>query len=608
MISPELSGLLMILIPFAGAILVPLINLFASRLVPILAVLIGLLSAVLAFFILPSAGSARTLSFEWLPGLLKTGLNLDTLSVVPALIATWIGFLVLVYSLGYMKHEENLSRYYSLTLLFVGSMVGMSLADNFLALFFFWEIMGVCSYLLIGFFYRDPKAAAAGVKAFLTTRIGDVGLLAAILTLYVFSGTFAIEPNLYIATKISVPVLSFVSFGFIMGAVGKSAQLPLHVWLPDAMEAPTTISALIHAATMVNAGVYLLARVAPLLAQIPWSLDLVQWVGALTALLGSLLATFNYDLKRILAYSTISQLGYLVFAVGVGAVFASQFHLFSHAIFKALLFLCAGAVIHSLGTRDIREMGGLQKLMPSVGTSFLIGALALMGLPILNGFFSKDLILEEAMLHGSWGPLIVASLAALLTAFYALRTTAYVFWGKRRFQKHPHPTPRVMSLPLALLALGSLVSWILIGPITQSWTTSGLEGRVVDAWELMKETFSSRAFLITLLALGGGLLLFLYRKAIGSLLRLRATGLLKAVAVGLGFDIFYGWLSRLIYTLGGMIERFWEEKVMEGLNRAVGKVSLVLSVTSRKMQTGDVHWNLFYVIIALIVILGVIFW
>ncbi len=608
MISPELSGFLMILIPFTGAILVPLISLFASRAVPLFAVLVGLLSSVFAFFILPSAGTTRSLSFEWLPGLLKAGLNLDTLSIIPALIATWIGFLVLVYSLGYMKHEENLSRYYSLTLLFVGSMVGMALADNFLALFFFWEIMGVCSYLLIGFFYRDPKAAAAGVKAFLTTRIGDVGLLAAILTLYAFSGTFSIEPNLYIATKIAVPILGFISFGFIMGAVGKSAQLPLHVWLPDAMEAPTTISALIHAATMVNAGVYLLARVSPLLAQIPWSLDLVQWVGALTALLGSLLATFNYDLKRILAYSTISQLGYMIFAVGVGAVFASQFHLFSHAIFKALLFLCAGAVIHSLGTRDIREMGGLQKLMPSVGTPFLIGALALMGLPILNGFFSKDLILEEAVLHGSWGPLIVASLAALLTVFYALRTTACVFWGKPRFQKHPHPTPRVMGLPLALLALGSVLSWILVGPITRSWTASGLEGRMIDAWELIKETFSSGAFLITLLALGVGLLLFLYRKPIGSFLRLKAAGFLRAVALGLGFDILYGWLSRIIYSLGGLAERFWEEKVMEGINRGVGKASLTLSVLSRKMQTGDIHWNLLYVIIALIVIVGVLFW
>ena len=438
--SGELAGWLMLLLPYAGAALVPLLNFLSSRLVPYFAVLVGLAASVVAFFVLGAPNTAST-SINWLPGVLKTGLSLDALSVVPALIATWIGFLVLIYSLGYMRGEENLSRYYSLTLLFIGSMVGMSMADNFLALFFFWEVMGVCSYALIGFFYKDPKAAAAGVKAFLTTKIGDVGLITAILLLYANTGTFAIGSNLEMAASLGAPILGLVSFGFIMGAVGKSAQLPLHVWLPDAMEAPTTISALIHAATMVNAGVYLLARVSPLLTQAPWSLMLVQWIGALTALLGSLLATFNFDLKRILAYSTVSQLGYMVMAVGLGAVFASQFHLFSHAIFKALLFLGAGAVIHAIGTRDIRQMGGLNKVMPAVGATFSVGALALMGFPMLNGFFSKDLILESALVGAQWGPLIVAGLAALLTAFYALRTTVTVFWGKARYKGHPHRTP-----------------------------------------------------------------------------------------------------------------------------------------------------------------------
>jgi NADH-quinone oxidoreductase subunit L len=309
---------------------------------------------------------------------------------LPALIATWIGFLVLVYSLGYMKGEENLARYYALVLLFIGGMVGMALADNFLALFFFWEVMGVCSYQLIAFFYKDPKAAAAGAKAFLTTKIGDIGLLAAIIILAVNTGSFSFSVVFGGAAGMALPVLGLVAFGFILGAVGKSAQFPLHVWLPDAMEAPTTISALIHAATMVNAGVYLLARVSPLLALVPWSLTLVQWIGAITALLGALLAAFNNDLKRILAYSTVSQLGYMVLAVGVGAAFASQFHLFSHAIFKGLLFLCAGAVIHAIGTRDIRQMGGLYKHMPAVAITFLIGAMALLGLPFLNGFFSSS--------------------------------------------------------------------------------------------------------------------------------------------------------------------------------------------------------------------------
>jgi NADH-quinone oxidoreductase subunit L len=605
--SGELAGWLMLLLPYAGAALVPLLNFLSSRLVPYFAVLVGLASSVVAFFVLGASNTAGT-SLNWLPGVLKTGLSLDALSVVPALIATWIGFLVLIYSLGYMKGEENLSRYFSLTLLFIGSMVGMSLADNFLALFFFWEVMGVCSYALIGFFYKDPKAAAAGVKAFLTTKIGDVGLLTAILLLYANTGTFAIGSNLEMAASLGAPILGMVSFGFIMGAVGKSAQLPLHVWLPDAMEAPTTISALIHAATMVNAGVYLLARVSPLLAQAPWSLMLVQWIGALTALLGSLLATFNFDLKRILAYSTVSQLGYMVMAVGLGAVFASQFHLFSHAIFKALLFLGAGAVIHAIGTRDIRQMGGLNKVMPIVGATFFVGALALMGFPMLNGFFSKDLILESALVEAQWGPLIVAGLAALLTAFYALRTTATVFWGKARYKAHPHRTPWVMSSPLVLLALATFVSWLLVGLLTAAWNAANLAAPELTIPALLLETFTAPAFFITLGVIFGGLLLFVYRKPIGKGVRERVPGLLRATSAGLGFDAVYGGLSRLVYAAGGFVLAIWDEKVMEGINRLTGWCSVRLSEGSRVLQTGDIHWNLLYIVLTLIILLGFVLW
>ncbi|MCR4428039.1 MAG: NADH-quinone oxidoreductase subunit L [Caldiserica bacterium] len=604
--NSEIIPLLLLLIPMGGAALVPLINLFYSKAVPLFSVFVGLTTAVIGFF-LPGRIGSPAVSFEWLPGIIKTGFQLDTLSVVPALIATWIGFLVLVYSLGYMKQEENLSRYYSLTLLFIASMIGMSLADNFLALFFFWEVMGVCSYALIGFFYKDPKAASAGVKAFLTTRIGDIGLLAAILLIYAFTGTFNISQGLAGAGKIALPLLNFVAFGFILGAVGKSAQLPLHVWLPDAMEAPTTISALIHAATMVNAGVYLLARVFPLLSLVPNWLVLIQWIGALTALLGSLLATFHYDLKRILAYSTISQLGYMVFAVGVGGIFASQFHLFSHAIFKALLFLCAGAVIHELKTRDIREMGGLQKYMPITGATFFIGALALMGLPILNGFFSKDMILEEGLLSGSWGPLIVAIIAALLTAYYSLRTTSMVFWGKRRSSAHAVEAPWVMTGPLSLLALGSIVSWFLVGPLTSSWARTVFEVHYLDWLELLKETFSSKAFLITLGVIILGFLIFFFRGKWGPI-REKAPGFFKAVSVGLGFDILYGWISKQIYGFSNLLSAFFEEKVMEGINLITGRGSVALSIESRKMQTGDLHWNLLYIFLTLIIILGLILW
>ncbi|OGS17609.1 MAG: hypothetical protein A2219_01210 [Elusimicrobia bacterium RIFOXYA2_FULL_50_26] len=603
--SAEFSALLILIIPFAAAAAVPLLNLVSSRAVPAFAVLAGLCSAILAVFIPLRMSPGTYFSYEWLPGFFKTGLMLDTLSIMPALIATWIGFLVLLYSLAYMKHEENHSRYYSLVLLFIGSMVGMSLSDNFLSLFFFWEVMGVCSYLLIGFFYRDPKAAAAGVKAFMVTRIGDIGLLGAILLMYTLSGTFEIGANIAFASKIAMPLLTLISFGFILGAVGKSAQVPLHVWLPDAMEAPTTISALIHAATMVNAGVYLLARVYPMLALVPVSLETVQWVGATTAIVGALLATFNYDLKRILAYSTVSQLGYMVFAVGVGGVFASQFHLFSHALFKALLFLCAGSVIHEVGTRDIREMGGLQKGMPLTSMTFLVGSLALMGLPVLNGFFSKDMILEEAYKHHAMAPLALAVLAAVLTAFYSLRTTSMVFWGKNRGNKPAAAeAPAVMTIPLVILAAGSLISWLLIGPITSSWVSSGLEGAHIDWKELIRETFVSKAFILTLIALISGFALYMYRATVAISLRTNFSAIFKATAVGFGFDIVYGWLTGFVYATGRLLRYLWEDGVMEGINKGVGAISTSSSIVMRKMQTGDVHWNLFYIVATLIIVLA----
>jgi len=603
--SAEFSALLILLIPFAAAAVAPLLNLVSSRAVPVFAVLAGLCSAIVAVFIPLHMSPGTYFSYEWLPGVFKTGIMLDTLSIVPALIATWIGFLVLLYSLAYMKHEENHARYYSLVLLFIGSMVGMSLSDNFLSLFFFWEVMGVCSYLLIGFFYRDPKAAAAGVKAFMVTRIGDIGLLGAILLMYTLSGSFEIGANIAFASKIAMPLLMLISFGFILGAVGKSAQVPLHVWLPDAMEAPTTISALIHAATMVNAGVYLLARVYPMLALVPVSLVTVQWIGAITAIVGALLATFNYDLKRILAYSTVSQLGYMVFAIGVGGVFASQFHLFSHALFKALLFLCAGSVIHEVGTRDIREMGGLQKGMPITSMTFLLGSLALMGMPVLNGFFSKDMILEEAYKHHAIAPLTLAVLAAVLTAFYSLRTTAVVFWGKNRGNKQAAAeAPAVMTIPLVILAAGSLISWLLIGPLTSSWVSSGFEGAHIDWKELIRETFVSKAFILTLIALISGFALYIYRAAVAVFLRANFSGIFIVTAAGFGFDIVYGWLVGFVYATGRLLRYLWEDGVMEGINKGAGALSAGSSIVMRKMQTGDVHWNLFYIVATLIIVLA----
>ncbi len=606
--NKEIAALLILLIPFIGAALVPFINMVSKKIVPYFAVLTGLLSSVIAFMLVSSGAEGVEISIPWLPGFFSAGFILDPVSLAPALIATWIGFLVLVYSLGYMKDEENLSRYYSATLLFIGAMAGMSMADNFISLFFFWEVMGVCSYLLIGFFYLDAKAADAGFKAFLTTKIGDIGLLAAILLLYRFTGTFNIAENLQLSVNIAFPALSIIAFGFILGAVGKSAQVPLHVWLPDAMEAPTTISALIHAATMVNAGVYLLARVHPILVQVPAAAHTVMWIGVLTALLGSFLAVFNNDLKRILAYSTVSQLGYMIFAIGMGGIFASQFHLFSHAIFKALLFLCAGAVIHGIHTRDIREMGNLKKYMPLTAVCFSIGVLALMGIPVMNGFFSKDLILEVAVEEKMWLPLALAVTAAMLTVFYSVRTTWKVFFAKQTNEKHAHEAPFSMLLPLILLAAGTLFSWILIGRITLAWEHAGYNIHELSWSELLKETFGSHAFLYTMIALLAGIGLFSIRKPIGRALNTNAAGFMRLAGTGLGFDLVYGYLINAILKTGEAIRYFWDEKVMEGLNKITGQFTIWLSRMFCKLQTGDLHWNLVYILIALIIIIVTVVW
>ncbi|MBK8781413.1 MAG: hypothetical protein IPO22_06335 [Anaerolineales bacterium] len=356
----------------------------------------------------------------------------DGLAVALTAIACVIGSLAVVFSVDYMKGEAQLSRYYTFVLLFIGAMAGLVLSGSLLFMFFFWEITALCSYALISFYNDDPKAVAGGIKALIITQVGGVGLLAGALITYASLGTYQVSALLENAGTIPANLLAFVAFGFLIAAAAKSAQFPFHTWLPDAMEAPTPISALIHAATMVNAGVYLLARFYPAFVQVPgWALS-VTIVGLVSALITAFMALTATDLKRALAYSTVSQLGYMVYAIGVGGFFASQFHLLSHAVFKALLFLAAGAVIHAAGTRDMRRMGGLGKQMPFVRNVFILGALALAGLPILNGFWSKELILEVGLADGPIWAYIGMLLGAGMTAFYTLRMTWLVFFGEAR--------------------------------------------------------------------------------------------------------------------------------------------------------------------------------
>ncbi len=420
------------------------------------AVLVSFICAVFLFLEMLGA-EKRILNpyfFTWLEvGTFKSqaAFFMDPISGIMTLIITGVGSLIHLFSVGYMAHDERPFKYFAYLNLFIFNMLLLVLGDNLLITFVGWEGVGLCSYLLIGFWFSDEKKAAAGMKAFITNRIGDAGLLIGIFILFSQFGTVNyFELNSY-ATAMAPdsgwfnPITLAMIFLFI-GVCGKSAQIPLYVWLPDAMAGPTPVSALIHAATMVTAGVYLLIRLSPVLVLAPNAMMIVAYVGALTALLGALIGITQWDIKKILAYSTVSQLGYMIMGVGVGAFIPAFFHLMTHAFFKALMFLGSGSVIHSMGEeQDIRKMGGLAKLMPITHLTFLIGWLAIIGLPPFSGFFSKDEILFYSFVSSQSSILlwIMGVVGAGCTAFYMTRLMCFTFWGKSRISSdlHPHESP-----------------------------------------------------------------------------------------------------------------------------------------------------------------------
>ena len=403
----------------------------------------------------------------------NVGILIDPLALVMLLMVSFVVTLIHIYGNGYMNGDPGAARYFAEAALFSASMLGLVYADNLLQLFIFWELVGLCSYLLIGFWYRKPSAAAAAKKAFLTTRVGDVLFLAGIILLYnnLANLNIALKPGEYLlqfpviyAHIMEIPAdqLTLIALGLLGGAVGKSGQFPLHVWLPDAMEGPTTVSAMIHAATMVTAGVYLVARMFPLFYAAPYGLTAVAAVGAFTALFAATMGLTAFDIKRVLAFSTVSQLGFMMAGLGVGAavgavaVGVSMFHLIGHSFFKALLFLCAGSVIHAVNTNDMREMGGVGKYMKWTMYTMLIGSLSLAGFPLFTGFFSKDEIIVIAYEYGTminFLPYIFLVLAAILTAIYTFRMWFSVFTGKERSNYGKHESPMVMIGPLVILAV-----------------------------------------------------------------------------------------------------------------------------------------------------------
>ncbi len=403
----------------------------------------------------------------------NVGILIDPLAIVMLLMITFVVTLIHTYANGYMNGDPGAARYFAEAALFTASMLGLVYADNLLQLFIFWELVGLCSYLLIGFWYRKPSAAAAAKKAFLTTRVGDVLFLAGIVLLYnnlanlnlnLAPGEYLLQFPVIYAHIAEIPPdqLTLIALGLLGGAVGKSGQFPLHVWLPDAMEGPTTVSAMIHAATMVTAGVYLVARMFPLFYAAPYGLTAVAAIGAFTALFAATMGLTAFDIKRVLAFSTVSQLGFMMAGLGVGAavgafaVGVSIFHLIGHSFFKALLFLCAGSVIHAVNTNDLREMGGVGKYMKWTMYTMLIGSLSLAGFPFFTGFFSKDEIIVIAYEYGTvinFLPYIFLIAAATLTAIYTFRMWFSVFTGSPRSDYGKHESPWVMLGPLVILAV-----------------------------------------------------------------------------------------------------------------------------------------------------------
>lgn len=604
---------LVLAIPLAGAALMPLMFLGGKKLENIFANIVVFLTAGVAISLIPAIGQGEVTIVEWLPGLVTLTAFTDGLSVFLVLVAACIGALIALYSTEYMDDEKDLLRYWATFTLFVGGMIGLALTSNLLFLYVFWEVVGLTSYALIGYYYTDPKGAKAGLKAFLTTRVGDVGLLVGVLALY-----FGTNPHTFnffeiaeaiAAGQVSAGVLAVAAFGMLIGAVGKSAQAPLHVWLADAMEAPTTISALIHAATMVNAGVYLMARTYPIFNTVPYWVDTVLIVGAFTALLTGTLALVEPDFKRVLAFSTVSQLGFMFAGVGAGSLMATQFHLVNHAIFKALLFLCAGTVIHHVGSRNMYEMGGgVGREMKLTGRCYLIGTLSLCGIPIFNGFWSKDLIIGAAVEHGNMLGLVLLVLAAVLTVAYSFRAYYLVFCGERH-GKHLHDPGTAIKIPLVVLAFGALTSWLAVGFISGKTEHSGIEMHALNVGELIHHTVSSIAVVYSLIAIAIGILIFyLAKKDTGRAIENGAPGLYGVLRAGYGFDGIYLAVFHSVRAIGASVFEAIDKYVLErGLNRGVAAFFVGAGKAGRALHPGDVSYNVIGVVTGLLLIIAVMF-
>jgi proton-translocating NADH-quinone oxidoreductase chain L len=640
--------------PLAASVLCVLLGLIGGRrLSHWPCVLAALASCAASFHLLMNFVPAglEPFSVNWFAsGDLSVSLSLraDGLTAIMLVTVTFVGSLIAIYSIGYMHGDAGYARYFAQISLFLFSMTGLVLADNFILLYAFWEGVGLCSYLLIGFWFTRPSAAAAARKAFLVTRLGDVGLFLGIMLLWHhfqsvdFAVVFGAQSAFAFAAQ-APGALQAACLLLLCGAIGKSAQFPLHVWLPDAMEGPSPVSALIHAATMVTAGVYLVARCTPLFVLSPDAQLVVATIGGFTALLAALTALTQTDLKRVLAYSTISQLGYMFLALGAGlraenlmivAVTAAIFHLFTHAFFKALLFLAAGSVMHAMGNViDMTRFGGLRRLLRHTHWTFLCGAAALAGVPLLSGFWSKDLILEVVQEAGAHHVLyrllfIGALITAALTAFYTFRAYFLTFWGEERIPPeagaHAHESPPIMLVPLMILAVAALGVGIAVQPLSQ-WFLGKRDwfAGVLDEYWLSRALAGLRAPGVAAehatnwpLLIGSSALVGLGILAAWWMYVLRpqtATQLarLAPVCYRLSYHRFYLdaiYHAVIVKPLAGfaVLCRFVDQYVIDGVVDLFGQVPRFAALVFRPIQNGLVQFYALLMVLGIAVLLSVL--
>ena len=597
------------LIPVIPAISAGLLLLFGKRLgkasamVAIAAMAASAVLATLVFtFLMAQPEDARTLTHTvatWLdigPLHVDWAVLVDPLAAVMLLLVTWVGLLIHIYSVGYMHGDERYSRFFAYLNLFAASMLVLVLGSSFLTLFVGWELVGLCSYLLIGFWFEKRDYATAAKKAFVVNRIGDVGFLVAMFVIFATFGSLNFGDVLPAAATAATGTVIAICLLLFVGATGKSAQIPLYVWLPDAMAGPTPVSALIHAATMVTAGVYLLARTSPLWAVVPEIGLIVAWVGAITALVAALVACAQNDIKKILAYSTVSQLGYMFIGVGVGDQVAGVFHLLTHGFFKALLFLAAGSVMHALANNtDVWRMGGLVRELPITAITSGIAVLAIAGFPFLSGFYSKEEILVAALdTPGAQGVWVIGAIVAGLTAFYMTRWYVLVFLGAPRWAHiepplHPHESPLTMTVPLILLAIASAAGGLInINAKTgflHHWLAPSVQRYAGD--QAFLDHTVAMVIVVAAGLIGIALAAFLYYRRWTE--PAPATGLSGAAQRAFAVDRFYEWTVMRPGRFIASISESFDRRGVDGIVNGLARGTTGLAGAGRRLQTGFVR-------------------